>query len=290
MATGYNIRALYIREFSMNIEEFNYKVNLLQAILWQYDESTNLLSLINQKQNWYDLYQTQFWIDWYTNVFNLLTANGFGLSVWSYILFVPLFFENIPESSDAPIWGFNQILSYPTLENTYLNFENSNFSSKGTAISLTLEEQRFLLRLRYFQLSNRGSITVINDFFNYLVSTSNIGYSGTIYALDGLNMTMTYIFTSGDFSQNLFDAIQTLDLFPRPVGVGIKVHINYGFQFGFNAGTFEHYENTNRNFSNGNFIDPFILSFTEREFIEQVMVTESKMVMVSESGEVMITE
>lgn len=242
----------------MNIQQFNYVVNLLQAVLWQYDEAKNLLSLINQKQEWYNINQTKFWQDWYINVFNLLTANEFGLSVWSYILFVPLFLENIPESDDAPIWGFNKIISYPTLENTYLNFENGNFSSKGTIIYLTVEEQRFLLRLRYFQLSNRGSIYYINQFLNYLCFTSNIGYSGTIYALDGLNMTMTYVFTTGDFPKNLFNAITSLDILPRPTGVGIKIHINYGFQFGFNAFINGILENTNKNFLNGNFIDPFI--------------------------------
>lgn len=258
MATSYYIGTLYIGDFSMNIQQFNYIVNLTQAILWQYDESTNLLNLIGKKQDWYNINQTQFWQDWYNNVFNLITANAFGLSVWSYILYVPLFIENTPESDDAPIWGFNRIISYPTLENTYLNFENGNFSSKGTIISLTLEEQRFLLRLRYFQLSNRGSLPYINQFLNYLCSTSNINYPGTIYALDGLNMTMTYVFTAAGFSQDLFNAITTLDIFPRPTGVGIKTHINYGFQFGFNAFVGGVLENTNKNFSNGNFINPFI--------------------------------
>jgi hypothetical protein len=261
MATGYNIRAIHIGDISMNIQEFNYTVNLLQAILWQYDEATNLLSLINQKQAWYNLNQSQFWKDWYNNVFNLITANAFGLSVWSYILYVPLFFENIPEAGDAPIWGFNQVISWPTLENTYLNFGNGNFSSKGTVISLTLEEQRFLLRLRYFQLSNRGSTPYINQFLNYLCSTSNINFTGTIYVLDGLNMTMTYVFTTGDFSQNLFDAIKILDLFPRPTGVEIKYHVNYGVQFGFNAFSNGILENTNKNFTNGNFVNPFIASY-----------------------------
>lgn len=274
----------------MNIQEFNYLVNLLQAILWQYDESTNLLSLINQKQQWYNTYQTQFWQNWYTNVFNLLTANEFGLSVWSYILFVPLFLENTPEPADAPIWGFNQIISFPTLENTYLNFQHGNFSTKGLIISLTVEEQRFLLRLRYFQLSDRGSITVINQFLNYLLATSNINYSGSIYALDGLDMTMTYIFTASGFSSNLLNAIQTLDLFPRPTGVRIRIHINYGFQFGFNAGTFGHYENTNKNFGNGNFVNPFIFPLSETEDEDQVMFSESNQVMLSESGQVMVTE
>jgi hypothetical protein len=242
----------------MNIQQFNYNVNLLQAILWQYDESTNLVSLINQKQEWYDTYQSQFWTDWYNNVFNILTANQFGLSVWSYILNLPLYLDNTPEPSDKPVWGFNNNSLYPTLENTYLNFGMGNFSTKSTIISLSVEEQRFLLRLRYFQLSDNGVVSNINSFLDYLCRTSSIDYAGTIYALDGLDMTMTYVITDPGFPDDLIEAISILDLFPRPTGVKIKIHVNYGVQFGFNSGTFGSYENTNKNFGFGNFVNPFI--------------------------------
>jgi hypothetical protein len=283
----------------MRIQEFNYNVNLLQAILWQYDEAVNLLSLINKKQEWYNKYQTQFWTDWYNNVFNILTANQFGLSVWSYILNVPLYLDNEVEDPLKPIWGFNNNSSYPVLENTYLNFENGNFSTKGQIINLTLEEQRFLLRLRYFQLCTNGIVsainpdqvvTGINEFLNYLCLTSNIGYSGTIYALDGLDMTMTYIITDAGFPQELLNVIQILDLFPRPTGVLLKIHINYGRQFGFNAGTFGNYENTNLNFENGNFINPFITPIPPGGSHHEIMVDESGNIMISETGEVMITQ
>lgn len=273
----------------MNIQEFNYNVNLLQAILWQYDESTNLINLIKQKQEWYNTYQTQFWVDWYNNVFNILTANQFGLSVWSYILNLPLFLDNIPESPDKPIWGFNNNSSYPFLENTYLNFGAGNFSTKNTVISLTLEEQRFLLRLRYFQLSDNGVVNNINTFLDYLIRSSNINYSGTIYALDGLNMTMTYVITDSDFSQDLLNAINILDLFPRPTGVKIRIVEDYGFQFGFNSGTFGNYINTNKNFDNGNFISPFLFTSTEEDY-PKIMIDENGNIMTDEIGQVMITE
>lgn len=281
----------------MMIQQFNYNVNLLQAILWQYDEATNILGLINKKQTWYNTYQTQFWTDWYNNVFNILTANQFGLSVWSYILNLPLYLDNSPEPPNKPIWGFNNNSSYPVLENTYFNFGNGNFSTKGTIINLTLEEQRFLLRLRYFQLCSNGIVsainpnqvvTGINEFLNYLCRTSNINYLGTIYALDGLDMTMTYVITDSGFSQQLLLAIQMLDLFPRPTGVLIKIHINYGFQFGFNAGTFNNYENTNRNFGNGNFIPPFILPPGSET--HEIMLDQSGNIMLDQIGQVMITE
>lgn len=254
----------------MNIEEFNFSVDLLQGIIWQYAQAKNLNSIINQKQTWYDTNQSAFWQDWYDDVFNLLTANAFGISVWSYILNVPLYFLQPIEPSDKPLWGFNDNSAYPVLENTYLNFGWGNFSTRGQNYTLSLEEQRFLLRLRYFQLYTAGalsnaipaagvspSLTGINDFLHYLVTTSDIGYLGTIYALDGLDMTMTYVFTGSNFSQDLLGIIQDLDIFPRPATVGIKVVINDRPIFGFNAfvGSPLHLENINLNFGStgGNF-------------------------------------
>ena len=84
------------------IQEFDYSVDLLKAILWQYNESPNLLSLVTQKQEWYTQNQSEFWSDWYTNVFNLQTANLFGLAVWSIILNVPLYVPYVPEPDDKP--------------------------------------------------------------------------------------------------------------------------------------------------------------------------------------------
>lgn len=243
----------------MRIQAFDYSVNLLQSVLWQYNEATNLLSLINQKQAWYYLNQTTFWENWFDDVFSLDTANSFGLAVWSYILNVPLYLQAEPEPADTPVWGFNNNSAYPILENTYLNFGNANFSSRDNTIYLTEEEQRFLLRLRYFQLITRGDVTDINSFLNYLINTSDIGYTGTLYVLDGLNMTITYVFTGTNFPPNLLQAILLLDTLPRPAGVGLKIHVNYGKQFGFNAfaPSYPNYENTNQNFGNGNFLEPF---------------------------------
>ena len=65
----------------MNIEQFDYSTDLGQVVLWQYDQSTNLTTLINDKQAWLNVNQTQFWQDWFANVFNLadpLTINEFG--------------------------------------------------------------------------------------------------------------------------------------------------------------------------------------------------------------------
>lgn len=207
----------------MKIQEFDYSVDLLQAIIWQYEEATALVSLIQSKQTWFNVNQTTFWDSWYTNVFNLMTANAFGLVVWSIILNLPLFLLVQPEDPAKPNWGFNAYdPTFPTLENSYLNFENGNFSTRGSIISLSVEEQRFLLRLRYFQLITRCDVTDINVFLNMLCATSNIGYSGSIYIIDNLDMTIDYTFTATGFPVSLLSIIEQLDVLPRPAGVAIS--------------------------------------------------------------------
>jgi Protein of unknown function (DUF2612) len=245
------------------IQEFDYSVNILKSVLWQYNEAPNLLSLLTQKQEWYNLFQTDFWSSWYTDVFNLQTANLFGLAVWSIILNVPLYVPYEPEPDDKPIWGFNDNSLYPTLENTYTNFFGGNFSSRGDVIILTEEEQRFLLRLRYYQLVTRGEVWDINKFLNYLVNSSNIGFTGQMYALDGLDTSMRYVTTDGTFPDALLDVLLRLDILPRPAGVLIDgVVINDGITWGFNNNDdYPVLENTYVNFEQGNFFDGFFKTF-----------------------------
>ena len=248
----------------MKIQEFDYSVDILQSILWQYNEAVNLISLLSQKQAWYTVNQSNFWDNWFNDVFNLQTANFFGLSVWSYILDLPLLVPLNPEPNTKPIWGFNAYApSFPTLLNSYFNFGNGNFSTKGQAVILTLAEQRFILRLRYYQLISNGAtytnpnevalnpqtIPSINKFLNYLLSTSDIDPIGNITVLDGLDMTMTYVFDF-DVSDELRFVLTHFDLLPRPAAVGIKYIVLSETVFGF--GIF------NQNFGNGNFITPFI--------------------------------
>ncbi len=231
----------------MNIQGFNFEVDILQVILWQYNNATNLVSLLNDKQSWLQSYQTEFWYNpgttsaegWYQNVFDLLTANTFGLAVWAILLNVPSYLPAASLPPNSQIWGFNAFTddTHTALENSYLNFgitssTQSNFSNINQTLSLTDEQQRFLLRLRYYQLITRGQIYSsqanlsvnptpydINAFLNYLCETSNIGYPGSIYILDKLDMSITYVFTAGGFPAGLLQAITQLDIWPRPAGV-----------------------------------------------------------------------
>lgn len=226
----------------MNIEEFDFSVDLLQTLLWQYNKATSLQSLLTQKQAWYDLNQSEFWENWITNVFDIRTANQFGLAVWAIILAIPLYINTQPPEPGAPIFGFNEDPSI----NDYLNFETSNFSNIGSSEILTVEEQRLILRLRYFQLVTRGNIAYvevpseddsgnqlmgINNFLDYLWKTSTSW--GQVWALDDFDMTMTYVFNFF-VSRVMRKVLVELDLLPRPATVGIKYIVLTDSIWGFN--------------------------------------------------------
>jgi hypothetical protein len=230
------------------IQEFDYSIDVMQAMLWQYNNAARLQSLLNQKNEWYAINQQEFWQDWYTNVFNLQTADTFGLAVWSIILDIPLFIELNPDEPGKPIWGFNEVITFPTYENDNVNFENGNFTSTNSIIVLTEEQQRLVLKLRYFQLVSRGAIPEINAFLKTLFADL-----GTAWVLDGLDMTIVYVFNF-TVPQNLLSVFKYYDILPRPAGVKIRFVLGTIPVWGFNEVTvFPDYINNYQNFENGSF-------------------------------------
>lgn len=67
-----------------------YNTDLTRSLKWMHNKAPNLQSIINQKAAWYQKYHTQFWSNWEANVFDIRTANAFGLLVWCIILGLPL--------------------------------------------------------------------------------------------------------------------------------------------------------------------------------------------------------
>jgi len=210
----------------MNKQLFDFSVDLLKALLWQYESAERLQSLLRSKQEWYDNNFTQFWLDWYTDVFNLDTANEFGLDVWAIILDIRVNWE-LPRT-ERRAWGFGQFRD---------NFNNGNFGrSQDEVYQLTIEQRRLILKLRYYQLVARGSVTEFNEVMSRL-------FDQPVYALDGLDMTYTCVFTNPlPPDQQL--VIDNFDLLIRPAGVKRKTRILNVVPWGFGAGR--------NNFNNGN--------------------------------------
>lgn len=225
----------------MRIQEFNYFVDILSAILWEYNSAPHIQSLLESKQEWYDVNQTEFWEDWFTNVFNLQTADEFGLAVWSIILDLPLQI-GFPHN-DGFIFGFGSETDTP---NGFVNFDNGNFSTTNEVFILTVPEQRLLLKLRYFQLVSNCSVPAANSFLQFAFQE----YPNTVYIIDGLKMFIRVVFTF-DVSSRLFFIIRLYDLIPRASGVDIEYITRLDYIFGF--GPEDATPNNYVNFENGNF-------------------------------------
>lgn len=213
----------------MKIQAFDFSVNLLQAILWQYNDAVRLQSLLEDKSLWYETEHSEFWADWFVDVFDLRTANDFGLVVWAIILNVPLTITS-GENENVDLWGFGEFRR---------NFNRGNFAPSSTGIRLTTEQKRLVLQLRYFQLVTRGAVPEVNKFLAYVFKDM-----GRVYMLDGLDMTITYVFQFAPPPILLY-VLENYDVLPRPAGVGVNYVVAVRDSFGFGA--------FHRNFNRGTF-------------------------------------
>lgn len=210
-------------------QDLDTSVDLLQALLWRHNDATRLQSLLQSKQDWVSSAHTNYWADWVRDVFDLRTANAFGLSVWSVILGIPLALTN---TSDTTVGRF----AFGPERN---NFSHGNFAASATS-GLTLAQKRIVLQLRYYQLVTTGAVPEINDFMAYL-----FGDQGPVWVVDGHAMNALYVF---DFpvDARLKQVLTAYDLLPRPAGVKVDFVV-LGEAVGFGHGR-------NRlNFGHGNF-------------------------------------
>lgn len=215
----------------MNKQQLDFSVNVLRALLWQYNAAENLQGILQAKQDWYDENQTAFWSDWITNVFDLRTANDFGLTVWSILLGVPLSITLAPDYLDKRVFGYGQY---------HKNFASSNYGNKTqTEVVLTQAQKRIVIQLRYYQLVSRGTVPQTNKFLASVFSDF-----GPAYVLDGLNMEIDYTFGFSLPAQLQF-VLTHYDILPRPAGVGVSYRVITRDTFGY--GPFH------KNYTRGNF-------------------------------------
>ncbi len=202
----------------MNIQLFDFSVNVLKVIPWMSDQSPNLRSLLERYQLWYTEEHTAFWENWERDVFNLNTANDFGLNVWSIILNLPLYVSVPAPPKDYPAFGFADFGT---------NFDNGNFATDvDYAASLTPFQKRQLLKLRWWQITSSGTIPDINR------ALADVFGAGAAYALDGHDMTISYIFLD-QLPDSMFSIIQKFDIVPRPSAVQARYLIKPRRSFGF---------------------------------------------------------
>lgn len=199
------------------IQKFDFSVNLLQALLWQYNEATNLQTLLEEKSEWYAENQTAFWESFITDIFDIRTANQFGLALWGIILNIPLYVNNPPSS--APRWGY---------ASDSVNFGFGNFEPLGgSSYQLPLETQRKAIQLRYTQLTCAGTVPEINRALAWIFADL-----GTAFLFDYNNMNQLYVFNF-PLTYDLTYLFDNYDILPRPATVGSAYYDNTLEYFGF---------------------------------------------------------
>lgn len=206
---------------SAAVQEFDFSVDLLRCVLWQYNDAGNLQSLLAQKQGWYAENQAEFWESWVRDVFDLSTANDFGLSVWGKIL---------REGREAYVAGASAGHPAFGLSASRKNFGRGNFR-RGNAgyLKLGTEPYRMLLQLRYYKLVSRGTVPEINAFMKKLFQDQ-----GNVYVLDPLDMSFAlYVFSFAPAYWQRF-ILDDMDALPRPAGVGVRIRVvgKKGFGYG----------------------------------------------------------
>lgn len=186
----------------MTTQVFDLSVNLLQCLLWQYNDAAKLQSLVQSKQAWYDASQEGFWTAWIRDVFDLTTANDFGLSVWAIILGVPL--AIVPQSQLVkPLWGYGP---------DDVGYTQGNFAAANIISALTTEQRRLVLRLRYFQLTTRATVPEVNAFL------AQVFGPGQVYVRTAGPMQIEYHFATPP-SSAVELVLSQFDILPRPAGV-----------------------------------------------------------------------
>lgn len=179
------------------------------TVISQYAGSSILLTLIDNFFQYID--QTENMDDFFDDIWNIVTAQGYGLDVWGRIVGVSRILEiptgsffGFEEAAGANTKGFNQAPFYAGTAFT-------------TNYSLSDSDYRTLILAKAFANLSDGSIPSLNQLLLNLFPTE-----GNAYVTDGENMTMAYTF---DFTLTAVQLaiVTSSGVLPKPTGVSATI-------------------------------------------------------------------
>lgn len=201
------------------IQEFDYNVNLMRSILWRMEGAPRAIHLSQNDQDYINSRHSKFWVDWFNDVFNLLTCNEFGIKVWGRILDFNVTLE-LEARADSDVVGYD-------IE--HKNFERGNFNRQFEDSSpLSVSDARKVLLLRWHKMTHAPTCYNINRALDITFGRNKA------FMIDNQDMTMTYVFKE-PMSNSLRSALESSDALPRPAGVNllgwiIQVEPSWGFE------------------------------------------------------------
>lgn len=205
--------------------------DILAALQWRHNNAARLTSLLQSKQAWLDVAQQGFWVDWTRDVFDVRTANDFGLALWCIILGLNIRRKSDSDTGRTDAWGFGT---------DNINYSHGNFLpqySSGAGLDLTTGEVRTLVRLRYYSLTCRPCTMQLNEWFADNIPEISVADNTIMGAI-------AYRFKH-PLSNSMMYALTNLDILPRPATLGLSIAILDREAFG--------YGEYNLNFDNGSF-------------------------------------
>lgn len=185
---------IYTPDFNADIES---------EITWQFDNSDAVKTLIYGKHDFYKENVTDFFNDWYRDVFNLDTANYFGLIVWALIFGCTEYVELTSRVGQKAI-GFGDY---------HKNFHESNFALSSYIYTLPPESLRKVLKTQMYNFNSNGSLYDINKVVSLIYSDHNAYVS---YNKDTNTLTFNFPIPLNEEDWNI---VMFSNMFPTPVGV-----------------------------------------------------------------------
>lgn len=148
-----------------------YDTDIRRVIKWLHNEAPMITSLIEKKAEWYDRHDAKFWEDWTRDVFDIRTANAFGLVVWCVILGVPTALFDVRPPGRAFAFGdkrenfkYEPVSGSPAPAHPSIG---GNFAGTNDALR-DLDEIRKMLRMRYAAMICNGNVQFINKMLNFI--------------------------------------------------------------------------------------------------------------------------
>lgn len=168
---------------------FQNDINLIQNIIWQYENAESLKSLIVQKNKWYDENLKAFWKKIVDEFLNIQTAEDWGLNLWGKILDV-----------------------------------KRTYNVNGTLTTLSKELFRRLILGKLQLIRSNGTVPEINKYLNFIFSPYVNENSFAATVRDNLDMSVVYVLNFEPTDEELA-LIYSRDFLPTPAGVEDKVYI-----------------------------------------------------------------
>lgn len=170
------------------LDVLNFDENLIQNIIWQYDNAPALKSLITSKNKYYSDNLNQFWQTIVDEFLNIHAAKDWGLNLWGKILQI------------SRIYNVN-----------------------GETITLSTEFFRRVILGQLQLIHSNGTIPEINKYLNFIFKADE-GNNFKSYAFDNNDMTIQYVLNFEPTPEELA-LIYARIILPTPAGVLDRLYI-----------------------------------------------------------------